>query len=97
MRHLSVTLLVEFADADTAQKANYRADTDNRSDNRCITTHYISHNLNVRQHKQVRKGHIQDVASKADGTQQQFRLGQISTQSMSCASYLKYSYCRPIF
>ena len=38
MRHLSVTLSVEFADADTAQKAHYQPDTDNRSDNRCTTT-----------------------------------------------------------
>ena len=37
MRHLSVTLSVEFADADTIQKAHYRAGTDHRSDYRCIT------------------------------------------------------------
>ena len=37
MCHLSVTLSVQFADADTDQKAQYRPDTDNRSDNRCIT------------------------------------------------------------
>ena len=30
MRHLSVTLSVEFADADTAQKAYYRPNTNNR-------------------------------------------------------------------
>ena len=29
---------LELADANTAQKADYRANTDNRSDNRCITT-----------------------------------------------------------
>ena len=29
MRHLSVTLSVEFADANTAQKAHYQPDTDN--------------------------------------------------------------------
>ena len=40
MHYLSVALLVEFADADTAQKADYWADTDNRSDNRCIITPY---------------------------------------------------------
>ena len=43
MRHLSVTLSVEFADTDTAQKAHYRPDTDNRSDNHCITNFYQSH------------------------------------------------------
>ena len=37
MRHLLVTLSVEFADADTIQKAHYRAGTDHRSDYRCIT------------------------------------------------------------
>ena len=37
MRHLLVTLSVEFADGDTFQKAHYRPDSDNRSDNRCIT------------------------------------------------------------
>ena len=30
-------LSVEFADADTAQKAYYRPNTDGQSDNRCIT------------------------------------------------------------
>ena len=32
-------LSVEFADADTAQKAHYRPDTDNRSDNQCISNY----------------------------------------------------------
>ena len=39
MHHLSATLSVQFADADTAQKAQYQPDTDNRPDNRCITNH----------------------------------------------------------
>ena len=39
MRHLSVILSVEFADADTAQKEHYRPNTDNQSDNRCITNY----------------------------------------------------------
>ena len=34
MRHLLVTLLVEFADADTVQKAHYQPDIDNRSNYR---------------------------------------------------------------
>ena len=38
MRHLSVMLSVEFADANNAQKAHYWPDTNSRSDNRCITT-----------------------------------------------------------
>ena len=37
MCHLSVTLSIEFANSDTAQKAHYQPNTDNRSDNRCIT------------------------------------------------------------
>ena len=43
MYHLSVTLSVEFADADTALKAHYRPDTDNRSDNWCITRFNYPH------------------------------------------------------
>ena len=38
MRHLLVTLLVEFVNADTAQKAHYRLDTSNQFNNRCITS-----------------------------------------------------------
>ena len=38
MRHLSVTLSVEFANANTAQKPHYRPDTDNRSDYWCTTS-----------------------------------------------------------
>ena len=37
MHHLSVTLLVEFADADTAQKVHYRPDTNNQSNYQRIT------------------------------------------------------------
>ena len=37
MRHLSVTLSVEFADTDIAQKAHYWPNTDNRFDNWSIT------------------------------------------------------------
>ena len=37
MHHLLVTLSVEIADANIAQKAYYRPNTNNRSNNRCIT------------------------------------------------------------
>ena len=43
MCHLLVTLSVQFANADTAQKAHYRPDTDNRSDNWCITRFNYPH------------------------------------------------------
>ena len=37
VRHLLVVLLIELANADTAQKVHYQANTDNRSDYHCIT------------------------------------------------------------
>ena len=37
----------------------------------------------VKQHKQAGKGHVEEVANKAVGSQRQLRLGR----SMSCASY----------
>ena len=37
MCHLSIMLLIEFADADTAQKVHYQPNTNNRSNNQCIT------------------------------------------------------------
>ena len=46
MCYLSITLSVEFADADTAQKVRYQPDTDNRSDNQCITLVFsVQHGL----------------------------------------------------
>ena len=37
MRHLLAALLLEFVNPDTAQKVHCQPDTDNRSDNQCIS------------------------------------------------------------
>ena len=37
IRHLLAALLLEFVNPDTAQIVHYQPDTDNRSDNQCVS------------------------------------------------------------